>query len=78
MNIKDIAQKYHCDPETISKALRKEGLDTSRGSKYNARKNRTPVLQYSMDGNFLQEFDSFWTAAMWIIENHYTTSTNQG
>jgi len=58
--------------------LRKAGLDTFRGSKYNARSNRIPILQFSMDDNFLQEFDSIWTAAKWIMENHFTTSTNQG
>ena len=78
MNIKEIAQKYYCDPETVSKALRKAGLDTFRGSKYNAHSNRIPILQFSMDENFLQEFDSIWTAAIWIIENHFTTSTNRG
>lgn len=77
MNIKEISIKYNCSPDTVSKALRKAGLDTLRGSKYNAKGSRVPILQYSMNDEFLQEFESYWAAAAWIIENHYTTSTNQ-
>lgn len=77
MNIKSIAEKYNCNPETVSKALHKAGLDTFRGSKANARFNRIPVLQYSMNDEFLQEFESYWAAAEWIITNKYTTVPNQ-
>lgn len=77
MNIQQIAEKYQCNSETVSKALRKSGCDTKRGLHYQNRNNRIPILQYSMEGQYLQEFDSFWSAASWIIENKYTTVPNQ-
>jgi len=40
-------------------------------------KSRIPIAQYTMDGEFLRNFDSYWSAAAWIMEHKYTTSTNQ-
>ena len=77
LNIGEIANKYNCDPNTVSKALRKAGCNTRRGCQNNASKSRIPIAQYTMDGEFLRNFDSYWSAAAWIMEHKYTTSTNQ-
>lgn len=78
MNIGEIAEKYDCAPDTVSKALKKANLDTSRGTRNAKRKNSQIVYQYDMQENFIQEFHSYWAAARWIIENNYTKSTNVG
>ena len=77
LNIKEIAQKNDCNPETVSKALHKAGRDTYRSIREREHPNKISVQQYSMDDNFIQEFESYWSAAAWIIEHQYTKSTNQ-
>ena len=78
LNIQQIAEKNSCSPDTVSKALHKANLDTTRGLHNQRKNNRQPVLQYSMDDSFIQEFESYWAAAEWIIQNQYTKIPNQG
>ena len=77
LNIQQIAEKNSCAPDTVSKALHKANLDTTQGLHNQRKNNRQPVLQYSMDDNFIQEFESYWAAAEWIIQNQYTKVPNQ-
>lgn len=75
MNIKEIAQKYGCAPDTVGKALRKAGLNTHRANKETAKLNSIPVYQYDLDGNFIQKFPSHTAAALWVIaEQHLDKS----
>lgn len=69
MNIKQIAEKYQCGPDTVGKALRKAGLNTRRANKTTAQANAMPIYQYDLDGHFIQQFSSQWAAAVWIAEN---------
>lgn len=73
LNIKQIAQKNHCDWETVYKVLKKANLDTSRGRTLQANNElNSPVHQYDLDGNYLQSFKSFMDAARWIVaQNKY-------
>lgn len=77
LNITEIAEKYECSTDTVSKALHNANRDTRRAAKEMEHKNKKSILQYTMNGEFIQEFPSQWSAAKWILDNHYTNSTNQ-
>lgn len=75
MNIQQIAEKYDCASDTVSKALKKAGLNTRRANKTTAQANSIPVYQYDLQGNFIQKFSSYWAAASSIIiEKHLNSS----
>ena len=76
MLINEIANKYNCDCQTVSKALHKNNIDTSLNSSKIDRYNSIPVEQYTLDNTYLRTFKSGCNAAQWIIDNRYTTTTN--
>ena len=67
MNLKQIAEKYQCGPDTVGKALRKAGLNTRRANMTTSQTNAIPIYQYDLEGNFIQKFSSHWAAAKQII-----------
>lgn len=69
LNIQQIAEKYHCAPDTVGKALRKAGCDTRRGCRIAAQTKAKPVYQYDLNGNFIQCFPSCQAAAEFIGQN---------
>ena len=76
MNIQQIAEKYCCGPDTVSKALKKAGLNTRRANKTIAQANSIPVYQYDLQGNFIQKFSSYQAAASSIIIEKHLNSSN--
>lgn len=74
--IKDIAKKYNCDPETISKVLHKNNIDTTTNLSKIDHYNSIAVEQYDLNGNYLRTFKSGCQAAQWIIDNGYTSVKN--
>ena len=67
MNITQIAEKYQCATSTVSKGLKRAGLNTRRGNRTVVQKNAIPVYQYDLEGNFIQRFISYWAAAQSIV-----------
>lgn len=67
MNITQIAEKYQCATSTVSKGLKRAGLNTRRGNRIAVQKNAIPVYQYDLQGNFIQRFISYWAAAQSIV-----------
>lgn len=63
MSIKDIAIKFHCDIDTVSKVISKVGLDTNLN---HYKKSSHVVQQLSLDGNVIQNFNSCRDAARYI------------
>lgn len=70
--IKEVAQYFNCDQETISKRLKNNNVQISKsGNIYSPKKNWTAqkVYQYSLDDNLLNIFNSYSDAADWVINN---------
>ena len=76
MLIKQIADKYSCDPTTVSKALHKANINTMTNLNKLQHYNSIPVEQYTMKGEYLRTFHSGCAAAQWIIDNHCTKTNN--
>lgn len=73
MSIKDIAIKFHCDIDTVSKVISKVGLDTNL-NRY--KKSSHAVQQLSLDGKVIQNFNSCRDAARYIkAQNPQLTGT---
>ena len=65
MLIQEIAEKYGCSTDTVTKAVRLANLDGKINS-LNRQKN--VVAQYTKSGEYIQSFVSHREAARWLIE----------
>ena len=73
--IKEVANFFHCDIDTISIRLKNNGIVIGPcGDIYNKHRNweTKKVFQYSLKGELIQEFPSITQAAQWLIENNYS------
>ena len=61
-SVSQISKKMNCDPATVRKVLRANGIK-SRG-------NSKMIDQFDLAGNYIQTFDSTIEAAEWILENN--------
>lgn len=61
-SVPQISKKINCDPTTVRKVLRANGIK-SRG-------NSKMIDQFDLAGNYIQTFDSTIEAAEWILENN--------
>lgn len=61
-SVPQISKKMNCDPTTVRKVLRANGIK-SRG-------NSKMIDQFDLAGNYIQTFDSTIEAAEWILENN--------
>lgn len=61
-SVSQISKKINCDPTTVRKVLRANGIK-SRG-------NSKMIDQFDLAGNYIQTFDSTTEAAEWILENN--------
>ena len=71
-----VAEFFHCDKDTISIRLKNNNIVVPLGGDiYNEKKNwkAKKVLQLTLQGEIIQEFDSMKQAAEWLIENNYTS-----
>lgn len=64
LTVLEIAEKYHCDHNTVRKRLRARGVNTRENI---VARQRISVSQYDLDDNFIQSFDSLDHAATWLI-----------
>lgn len=63
--IQEIAERYNCSTDTVTKAVRLANLDGGLNSR-NRQKNA--VAQYNKSGEYIQSFASHRDAARWLIE----------
>lgn len=80
MLITEIANKHGCDPSTVSKVLRLNGID---GRVNVINRQKTQISQYDKQGNFIQTFESQREAARYLISQGHngsitTITTNIG
>jgi len=71
----EIADKYHCDLQTIRKVLVKAGRDTNKNAFERNLKSYKKVGQYQ-DNTCLNTFISYKDAARYLIENHLSQSSD--
>lgn len=67
MQVCEIANRYQCDPGTVSKALQIAGLT---GITNRVKKRMHPVYQFTLDGKLIQKFESQAAAAQYLLENN--------
>ncbi len=81
LTVKQIAKSLGSCKPTISERLHALGIDKrillERGWENGAKKNRIPVYQYDLDGNYLRSFDSIKDANVFIgLKNGVTPALN--
>ena len=74
MLIDEIAEKYGCNKETVSRHLENSGVDTRANS---TAKRSSAVHQYTKDGKYLRTHPSRSAAARYVIENDELTCTEK-
>lgn len=78
--VNEIAEKYGCDPSTVTKALRLADIDGKENA-FNRQKHK--INCYDLEHNFIRSFDSQKEAAEYLIEKGHrgkisSISTNIG
>lgn len=80
LSVNETANFFGCDKDTISIRLHNNGVNIPVGGNiYSEKRNwqAKKVEQYSLNGDFLQEFYCLQEAAKWLIGNNYTQSKIQ-
>lgn len=80
LSVNETAKFFECNKDTISIRLHNNGINIPVGGNiYNEKRNwqAKKVEQYSLTGEFIQEFYCLQEAAKWLIENNYTQSKIQ-
>ena len=70
-----VANFFNCDTDTVSTRLKNNGIVVPlSGNIYGENKTwkAKKVLQFTLQGELVQGFDSMKQAAEWLIENQYT------
>jgi len=70
-NVRKVGELFNCEHTTVSNRLKKNGIILKKPG-YNSR----PVIQYSMEMEFLRNFDSCRAAARAMIDCGATNSVN--
>ena len=73
--VKETAEYFNCDVETIRKRLINNNIQIpNSGNIYAENRNwkAIKVIQYSLEGEKLREFESYHQAAEWLLENNYS------
>lgn len=71
MLVKELAEYFECDPQTIRKILSAAGEDTFE----NAKKKSSIAVKAIFPDNSEREFASYSDAARWLIDEKFTTAT---
>ena len=74
-NVQKTADFFHCDKQTISLRLKNNGIIIPlSGNIYSEQRNwiTKKVGQYTLKGEFVQDFPSMKQAAEWLIKNNYS------
>lgn len=69
--VKEIAQKYNCDPQTVTLGLRACGI---RGKDNQIKRTSHKINQYDKNNNFIQQFSSQNEAAYYLISQGHKGS----
>ena len=74
-NIKEVAEFFHCCTDTISLRLKNNNIDTKQFQFYSQKRHWTTksIDQYSLQGEYLQTFETLTAAAQWVIDNNYSS-----
>ena len=66
-----VAKYYGCADNTVLLILRRNGIyvNPKAGGEANAFRVSKPVLQYDLDNNFINRFNSYHEAAKWLQDN---------
>lgn len=75
--VKEVAQFFKCDPETISKRLKNNNIQVPKGGNIYSLKRTwktQKVCQYSLENKLLNTFNSYSEAAEWLINNKFSTA----
>jgi len=77
LSIRQVADYFKCDTDTISVRLKSNGIEITPGGNVKNKKRAKQnigVNQYSLTGEYLRSFNGYSDAARWLIENNYTKS----
>lgn len=69
-NIRKVAEQLNISSEQISNILHKNGIEIKSSQEINIEKNSKSVKMFSLNYNFIKEFDSCMEAARYLIENN--------
>lgn len=69
--IKELAKEFECSPDTISRIIKLENLNTKTNM---IKHNKKGIVAKDKEENIIKEFSSRSEAAKWLQENNYTKS----
>ena len=74
-NIKEVAKFFNCCTDTISLRLKNNNIDATQFKIYSQKRFWTTksIDQYSLQGEYIQTFETLTAAAQWIIDNNYSS-----
>lgn len=83
LTTKEIKEKIGCCEDTIREIAKIKGISLKTTAiKNSLRKqmeaSKKPVNQLSLDGQYIQSFESYADAARWLKNNNYSTSAESG
>lgn len=73
----ECAAKMHCSVDTVKKVLTINNIPI-RHLRRGCCSEPKKVKQYSLDGEFIREWDSITQAAHWLVDNKYAKSYQRG
>ena len=73
----ECAAKMHCSVDTVKKVLTINNIPI-RHLRRGCCSEPKKVKQYSLDGEFIREWDSITLAAHWLVDNKYAKSYQSG
>lgn len=71
--IKELAQEFECSDDTVSAALKLAHVNSSINA---IKKSSKGLIAKTLNGEFIQSFNSRMEAVKWVQDNGYTQSTN--
>lgn len=71
-NIKETAKIIGAHPDSISNILKAAHIEIKSSYQIQKEKYGKPIKMYSLNGDFLQSFESTWAAARYMVENKLT------
>lgn len=75
--ITECAAKMHCSVDTVKKVLTINNIPI-RHNRRGCCSDPKKVIQYSLEGVFIKEWESITLAAHWLVDNGYAKTYNSG
>ena len=73
----ECAAKMHCSVDTVKKVLTINNIPI-RHNRRGCCSDPKKVIQYSLEGVFIKEWESITLAAHWLVDNNYAKTYNSG